>query len=185
MIIVVSGLPRSGTSMMMKMLSEAGVSILSDFVRESDEDNIDGYYEDERVKNLHRENSWICEAESKAVKVVSNLLLHLPKEHYYSIIFMDRNIDEVLASQRKMLQRRNESQEVPDSVMKNVYEKHLKEIKNWLQNQPNMKILYVNYNDTLVNPEKTAEKVSEFLQMELDVEKMMKTVNPQRYRQRK
>ena len=96
MIIVVSGLPRSGTSMMMKMLEAAKIPVLTDEQREADMDNLKGYYEDERAKTLHKDNSWIDEAEEKAVKVISYQLPHLPPHHDYKIIFMQRKILEVL-----------------------------------------------------------------------------------------
>ncbi|MFC1802804.1 sulfotransferase domain-containing protein [Thermoproteota archaeon] len=186
MIIVVSGLPRSGTSMMMKMLEETDIPILTDKIREADEDNIKGYYEDERVKQLHQDNTWISEAENKAVKVISYQLRHLPSGHVYKIIFMKRNITEILASQRKMMQRRGEPQDdVSETVMANIFHKHLNETDQWLNKQPNMKILYINYNETLYNPETTAEQVAKFLEQDLDIEKMIQIVDSRFYRQRK
>lgn len=186
MIIIVSGLPRSGTSMMMKMLEAAKIPVLTDEIREADEDNLKGYYEDERAKTLHKDNSWIDEAEGKAVKVISYQLPHLPKEHDYLVIFMQRKINEVLASQRKMMERRGEPEDnVPDEVMANIFQKHLDEIYDWLQNQSNIKTLYVSYNETLDDPETSAEKIAESLGFDLDIEKMMQVVDPTLYRQRK
>ena len=186
MIIIVSGLPRSGTSMMMKMLEATKIPVLTDEIREADEDNLKGYYEDERAKTLHKDNSWIGEAEGKAVKVISYQLPHLPPDHQYSILFMERKIEEVLASQRKMMERRGEPQDdVPDSVMSEVFKKHLDEIYEWLGKQPNIQTLYISYNDTLDDPETTAEKVEKFLKKSLDIEKMMQIVDPKLYRQRK
>ena len=186
MIIVVSGLPRSGTSMMMKMLEATNITILTDKIREADEDNIEGYYEDERTKTLHKDNSWISDAEGKAVKVISYQLPHLPPNHHYSIIFMERKIEEVLASQRKMMDRIGEPQnDVSDKVMSSIFKKHLNEVYSWLKKQHNIKTLYVSYNETLNDPETTAEKIEKFLQRNLNVEKMMHVVNPKLYRQRK
>jgi broad-specificity NMP kinase len=186
MIIVVSGLPRSGTSMMMKMLEATGIQALTDEIREVDEDNLRGYYEDERTKTLHKENTWITEAEGKAVKVISYQLVHLPSDHQYSIIFMERKIDEVLASQRKMMERRGEPQDdVPDVVMASIFQKHLDETYEWLRKQANIQSLYVSYNETLDDPETTAEKIAGFLERDLDIEKMMHVVDPKLYRQRK
>ncbi len=186
MIIVVSGLPRSGTSMMMKMLEATGIPILTDEKREADEDNLKGYYEDERAKTLHKNNSWISEAEGKAVKVISYQLFHLPKGHQYSIIFMQRKIEEVLASQRKMMQRRGKAEDdVPDAVMAGIFQKHLDETDEWLKEQTNIQTLYVSYNDTMKDPERTAEQIAVFLGSELDIEKMMQIVDPKLYRQRK
>lgn len=186
MIIVVSGLPRSGTSMMMKMLDAAGIPVLTDEIREADEDNLRGYYEDERAKSLHKDNTWIKEAEGKVVKVISYQLPNLPPDHQYMILFMERRIEEVLSSQRKMIERRGEPQDdVPDEVMAAIFVKHLEDTAEWLSNQSNIKTLYLSYNETLEDPEKTSEKVSEFLGRPLDIEKMMQVVDPKLYRQRK
>ena len=186
MIIIVSGLPRSGTSMMMKMLEAAHVPVLTDEIRGADEDNLKGYYEDERAKTLHKDNSWISEAEDKAVKVISYQLPHLPEGHQYRILFMERKIEEVLASQRKMMERRGETEDdIPDEVMAGIFRKHLEEVGEWLDRQENIKTLYISYNDTLNDPETTAEKIAEFLGQDLDIEKMMQVVDPRLYRQRK
>ena len=186
MITVVSGLPRSGTSMMMKMLEAGGKQVLTDNLRSADEDNLKGYYEDERVKALHQDNAWIDEAEDQVVKVISYLLKHLPKGHNYRIIFMERKIPEVLASQKKMMIRRGEpTDDVPDEVMTGIFQKHLDETYAWLSNQPNMQVLYISYNDSLDEPEASAETVNSFLGGGMDIEKMMQVVDPSLYRQRK
>ncbi len=186
MIIIVSGLPRSGTSMMMKMLEATNIQVLTDEIREADEDNLKGYYEDERAKTLHKDNSWIGESEGKAVKVISYQLPHLPPDHQYKIIFMERKIEEVLASQRKMMKRRGEPEDdVPDAVMAGIFQKHLDEVGKWLSEQPNIDVVYISYNDTLDDPETSAEQLSAFLGRELDIEKMMQIVDPKLYRQRK
>ncbi len=186
MITVVSGLPRSGTSMMMKMLEAGGKKVLTDSLRTADEDNLKGYYEDERVKALHQNNSWISEAEEQAVKVISYLLKYLPEGHKYRIIFMERKIAEVLASQKKMMRRRGEpTDDVPDDIMTGIFQKHLDETYAWLSNQPSMQVLYISYNDSLDEPEDCAEKVNSFLGGGMDIEKMMQVVDPSLYRQRK
>jgi hypothetical protein len=186
MITVVSGLPRSGTSMMMRMLEASGVPVLTDEKREADEDNLRGYYEDERVKQLRDDSSWITEAEGKAVKVISYLLRHLPEGHSYKVIFMERRIPEVLASQRKMMRRRGEAvEEVPDDVMAGIFERHLAETEEWLAEQPHIEAIHVSYNETLRDPEPTAERVAAFLGGGLDVGKMTQVVDPRLYRQRR
>jgi len=186
MIIVVSGLPRSGTSMMMKMLEAGGVPVLTDEIRKPDEDNLKGYYEDERAKTLHKDNSWIKDAEGKAVKIISYQLPHLPGEYQYKILFMERKIEEVLASQRKMMERRGEaSDDISDEEMAAIFEKHLREIAHWLRKQKNIETLYVNYNETLKDPKATASEVTKFLDLDLNIDKMVETVDPSLYRQRK
>ena len=186
MITVVSGLPRSGTSMMMKMLDAGGVPVLTDEKREADEDNLRGYYEDERVKHLREDASWMKEADGKAVKVISYLLRYLPEGYSYKIIFMERKIPEVLASQKKMMKRRGEpTEEVPDDVMAGIFERHLAEIDEWLGEQPDIETIHVSYNETLDDPETSAERVVAFLGGGLDIEKMMQVVDPKLYRQRR
>ena len=106
-VIIVSGLPRSGTSMMMRMLEAGGVNLVVDNVRGADDDNPKGYYEDERIKNLKEDNSWLDELNDKAIKIISLLLYHLPKTKEYKIIFMLRDMKEILSSQKKMLERQN------------------------------------------------------------------------------
>ena len=108
-IVVVSGLPRSGTSMMMKMLEAGGIPPVTDELRTADDDNPKGYYEFERVKQMDKgDTAWVADAQGKVVKVISALLKHLPSSHNYQVIFLRRHMSEILASQRKMLIRRGE-----------------------------------------------------------------------------
>src|SRR5262245_12295550 len=105
-ITIVSGLPRSGTSMMMSMLEAGGLGALTDGIRAADEDNPKGYYEFERVKKIKQDTAWLADAKGRVVKMISQLLLDLPAAYQYRIIFMRRNIDEILASQKQMMVRR-------------------------------------------------------------------------------
>lgn len=184
-ITVVSGLPRSGTSMMMKMLEAGGIPPLTDEIREADADNPKGYYELERVKKLDKGDSeWLATAEGKAVKVISALLQHLPETYDYQVIFMERHMPEILASQRKMLDRRGEEDEMDDEKMRALFEKHLQQIKTWLGEQENFSVLYVHYSEALADARTQAERVKGFLGAELDVDKMTGTVDPNLYRNR-
>jgi len=186
MITVVSGLPRSGTSMMMSILQAGGLEVLTDNQREADEDNIQGYLEYEQVKRLDRDTSWLGEAEGKAVKIISMLLRHLPPCYEYRVIFMHRDIFEVLASQRKMIERRGEQPDnTPDETMAALYERHLADVSEWLRRQPNVETMHVDYNETMSDPRQTAALVNEFLGGGLDQEAMAQVVSPQLYRQRK
>lgn len=185
MITIVSGLPRSGTSMMMKMLQAGGLPLLVDDIREADEDNLNGYYEYEKVKQLDADTGWLDAAEGKAVKVISYLLKNLPPKHTYKVIFMQRNIKEILASQRRMLVNRNEKNGgVPDTVMAALFERHLEDIYTWLGSQCNIGVHYVSYNEIMRDPEPYAEEIKEFLELDLDPEKMVNVVDPSLYRQR-
>jgi len=180
-----AGLPRSGTSMMMKMLEAGGMSILTDNIRVADEDNLKGYYEFERVKKLEEDKEWLDDAKGKVVKVISYLLKYLPDTHKFKIIFMQREIFEVLASQRKMMERRGEKEDnIPEEKMAEQFKSHLDQIYQWIKDQNNIDILFVNYNDTLKSSMNTAVLVSEFLDVELDLEKMANVVDNTLYRQR-
>jgi hypothetical protein len=186
-IIIVSGLPRSGTSMMMKMLESAGLEILTDNLRTADENNPKGYYEFERVKELKAGDfDWLSEARGKVVKVISALLDYLPNQYQYRIIFMRRNMDEVLSSQRQMLIRDGkQDDQVSDEKLAELYENHLKKIETWLEQQPNMQTLYINYNQTLKDPEPEANRIKQFLGGNLDVIPMLKVVDQNLYRERR
>jgi len=185
-IVIVSGLPRSGTSLMMKMLGAGGLSLMVDWVRRPDEDNPEGYFELERVKGLSSgEVEWLAEAYGKAVKIVSPLLKFLPVTHFYKVIFMKRHLSEVLASQRRMLIRRNEpADSTTDEELAAIFTKHLRQVETWLASQSNCDVLFVDYNALVVNPRPLAEQVNLFLGGGLDVYAMCQAVNPQLYRNR-
>ncbi len=184
-VIVVSGLPRSGTSMMMKMLAEGGLPVLTDSIRSADEDNPNGYFELEVVKQLAEgQKEWLREADGKLVKVISALLEHLPPDHHYKILFMERQIPEILASQHKMLERRNETSNVSDEEMETQFREHLKAIKYWVARQPNMEVMYVDYNKMMADPAQHVPKIASFVAMPLDQEKMRAVPNAQLYRNR-
>jgi hypothetical protein len=173
-IVVVSGLPRSGTSMMMKMLEAGGQPILTDNLREADANNPNGYYEFERVKQLtDGDFDWIPEAGGKVVKIVTGLIMNLPSEQKYKVIFMQRAMKEVLSSQKKMLGRLGQQDDkVEDDKMKKIYQEHLKQVNVWIAKQPNIEVLYVNYNTMLGNPLESLNKVNEFLGGGMDVNVM-------------
>ncbi len=184
-VIVVSGLPRSGTSMMMKMLAEGGLPVLTDAIRSADEDNPNGYFELEVVKQLAEgQKDWLADAGGKLVKVISALLEHLPPEHHYKVLFMERQIPEILASQRKMLARRNETSKVSDADMEAQFREHLKVIKYWLARQPNMEVMYVDYNRMMADPDAYCQKIADFVGWPLDVDKMRSIPNQNLYRNR-
>jgi hypothetical protein len=184
-IIVVSGLPRSGTSMMMNMLAAGGVPVVSDAIRNADEDNPNGYFEFEPVKQLSEgQNAWLAEADHKVVKIVSALLEYLPTGHRYKIIFMERDIKEILASQSKMLNRRKEESRVSDAEMEDQFNKHLADIKYWLARQPSMEVLYVNYRELIADPEGYSKTIANFIGVPVDQAKMRSVPNERLYRNR-
>lgn len=184
-ITIVSGLPRSGTSMMMRMLEAGGMVILTDSIRKADIDNPRGYYEFEKVKKIKEDASWLEDARGKVFKMVSMLLYDLPMEKTYKIIFMKRNINEMMKSQRKMIERQKPEQVNFDSEkMSVIYEKHLNEVEPWVKAQENMDVIFVKYNDLIENAEENSLKVIRFLGRRLDLEKMVAVVDKNLYRNR-
>ncbi len=184
-IIVVSGLPRSGTSMMMSMLVAGGIPAMTDSIRTADEDNPKGYFELEKVKGLAKDNGWLAEAGGRAVKIISALLKHLPAEYSYKVIFMRREMSEVLASQRQMLIRRGEPTDaVSDERMAEMFRKHLAEVESWLAKQPNIEVIYTDYNQMLGAPAAPIETINRFLGGQLDAAAMSAVVDKTLHRQR-
>jgi hypothetical protein len=186
-VIVVSGLPRSGTSMMMKMLEQGGLEVVTDGIREANEDNPKGYYEFERVKKLpDGDTAWLPEAEGKVVKIISALLLHLPDDHAYRVLFMRRHIDEILDSQRRMLVRRGEpTDSVEDGEMAAMFEKHLRKVYAWMDEQSNLSYIDVDYNALLKgDPVPMIRQINDFLGGDLDEKAMVSVIDPALYRQR-
>jgi Sulfotransferase family len=182
-IIVVSGLPRSGTSLMMQMLAKGGVDVLTDNVRTADMDNPRGYYELERVKRMKEDASWLPEARGKAVKMVSQLLYYLPPGERYRIIFMERNLEETLVSQEKMLERLGKSA-VSREQMRQSFAAHLERLHEWLRRQGNIEVLCVNFNQLLERPEEQTRRVCEFLGGRANAGRMAESVDPSLYRNR-
>lgn len=188
MIIVVSGLPRSGTSLMMQMLEAGGVSILMDDQRPPDSDNPRGYYEFLPVKSLDKDNSWMGQAEGKAVKVVSLLLYHLPAGHDYKVLFMERNLTEVLKSQTTMLERLQPGS-VPsspdlDAAMRSHFEKHLKKLNDWLPTQKNIAIERFSHASAVADPAGTAARVQQFLGIPMNTAAMAAVIDKSLHRQK-
>lgn len=184
-IIIVSGLPRSGTSMMMRMLAEGGVPVITDELRRADDDNPRGYFELEVVRKLKEGNTaWLQGASGKAVKVISALLEYLPPNYQYKIIFMERDSKETLASQKKMLEHRGETPKMDDEEMEQQFYKHLAAIKPWLVRQPNMEVLYVKYNTLMAEPQPLCNRIEEFLEIPLNKARMLAVPDKQLYRNR-
>lgn len=186
-VIVVSGLPRSGTSMMMKMLEAGGKTILTDSLREADANNPKGYYEFERVKQMKDGDlAWLPDAVGKVVKIVTGLIAYLPPDYHYKVIFMQRDLNEVLSSQKKMLGRLGKGDDnIPDDTLAQTYEDHIKQAKAWLVRQGNIEVLYVNYNTMVVDPTESLQKVNSFLGGGMDVQRMASVVDSDLYRERK
>jgi len=184
-IIVVSGLPRSGTSMMMQMLEEGGLEIYTDNKRKADDNNPRGYYEHEAVKTLRKNKRWLGSSRNKAVKIIANLLFHLPANHNYKIIFMMRHIDEVVNSQQQMLIRKgSKAAKTYPAVLVNAYKKTLMKARKWANSHHNVRVIYVNYTDVIGDTINESRRVADFLDMGLDPGLMAGAVDKKLYRTR-
>jgi len=186
-VVIVSGLPRSGTSMAMKMLEAGGMELVVDNIRTADEDNPKGYYEDERVKDLAgmTDKRWLKEARGKVIKVVSSLLNYLPENNAYKVVFMRRNLHEVLASQTKMLVRREEESHSEDEDLLTMYTSHLEKVTFQLRFRPNFRALYLDYSEVVQDPSTAACRIADFIGDELDVDRMASAVDGSLYRNRR
>ena len=184
-IIVVSGLPRSGTSMAMRMLGAGGLPIYADSTREADTSNPHGYFESREVMDIMHKCDFIAEAKGKAIKVVSPLLRYLPRANMsYRLVFMRRDLEEIIASQRRMLSLGKKPTSAPfdEQAMIAQYRKHLKQIETWLENDGAFDTLYVRHADVLKNPQRLSEQITSFLQTKLNTEKMAAAVDRALYR---
>lgn len=185
-VVIVSGLPRSGTSMAMKMLEAGGMEPVVDNVRTADIDNPKGYYEDERVKDLAEteDTTWVRTARGRVIKVVSSLVNYLPATNAYKVVFMRRNLHEVLASQAKMLDRLGEESHTGDDDLLAMYEAHLDKVQFQLRFRSNFETLYLDYADVVKDPANQALRLAAFVGGGLDVEKMAAAVDGSLYRNR-
>jgi hypothetical protein len=185
-ITVVSGLPRSGTSLLMQMLAAGGLPVLTDALRTPDPHNPRGYFELEAVKHTRTDPSWLAEAQGKAVKVVHLLLPSLPIDREYRVLFMQRELTEVLDSQRAMLtQQGRPVANLPDAKLREIFEKQLAEVRQWLARHPNFQVLELQHREVIAAPATAAEQVASFLGGDLNQERMAAVVDPSLYRQRR
>jgi len=171
--------------MMMKMLEAGGLAPVIDGIRSADEDNPKGYYELEAVKRTKQDPSWITDARGKVVKVISQLLQDLPADEHYKVVFMRRNLDEVLASQQKMLVRRDEEDESTDGDMKEMFASHVEEVEGWMRAADHVDVLFVSYNRMQSDSDSQIARVCKFMDADLNSDKMATIIDPTLYRQRK
>ncbi len=180
---VVSGLPRSGTSMMMQMLEAGGVQTVIDHRRIADRHNPNGYFEFEKVKRITEDSSWFDGMEGNAIKIISHLVYELPRDRKYKVIFMVREMKEILLSQEIMLGQSGQGRELTGGPeVGKLYQRHLDEVARWLARQANIDLLYINYNKTLVQPHESAMFVTRHLGRELKIENMVLAIDTNLYR---
>lgn len=183
-IVIVSGLPRSGTSLMMQMLHRGGLTAVTDEIRAADIDNPRGYFELEKVKKIKEDASWLPDARGRVFKMVSQLLYDLPTSEGYRIVFMERDEDEMLASQEKMLARLGRDA-APRDEIRRAYSLHIERLGTWLKKQDHIQVHRVSYNALVEAPAQEAAKINTFLGGDLDVAEMVTAIDPSLYRNRK
>jgi predicted AlkP superfamily phosphohydrolase/phosphomutase/tetratricopeptide (TPR) repeat protein len=182
---IVSGLPRSGTSLMMQMLEAAGLPVMTDSQRPPDDDNPRGYYEWEAIKKVRRRPEILREAQGKVVKVISMLAPWLPNQHRYKVIFMERAIEEVIASQRKMVSNRGREIKADPERMQANLARHRTAVLDLLTKSPNFQVLMVDYAGLVRKPDQWISRIIEFLgDARLDAGRMASVIQPELYRQR-
>ena len=171
--------------MVMQMLAAGGMQVLSDAVRAPDHDNPRGYYEYEPVKRTAEDAAWVAAAAGKAVKVIHLLLPHLPRAHRYRVLFVRREISEVLASQANMLERNGRrGADLPPGRLAEVFEAQVARALEWASRQPNVSLLELRHGSVVECPAMQAARINEFLGGTLDEASMATAVAPQLYRHR-
>ena len=171
--------------MMMKMLEAGGMKVVTDMIREADADNPRGYYEFEQAKKVETDASWLPGMRGRAFKMVSMLLKKLPKDFEYKVIFMRRDMDELLASQEKMLERLGKPAGPDNANMAEHFSRHLSDIEAWLADAENFDVLYIQYSDVISSGEASARRIAEFVDHALDVRSMEAVVDASLYRNRR
>lgn len=185
MITIVSGVPRSGTSLLMQMLVAGGLEPLTDGLRAADSDNPRGYYEWEPIKQLPQQPGLIAQAEGKVVKVISQLLLSLPPGHEYAVVYVRRPFAEVVRSQAEMIRKRGTTgASVKPEALAAALEAHSRQVAAWLERQAHIRVRWTEYHAVLARPREEAEALAVFLGLPLDTARMAAQVDPALHRQR-
>ena len=186
-VVIVTGLPRSGTSMLMQMLAAGGMGVVSDGLRKADEDNPRGYLEFEPVKKLAEDPKWLFDMRGKAIKIVAPLLGGVPEDLDCRVILSERDLDEVLDSQERMLERRNQPATTPEKrrILKQEYRRLLDRVKVKLMERARTKLLVIEHSYALSHPVETAEMVHHFLGGGLDTSKIAAAIDPVLHRRRR
>ncbi len=169
--------------MLMRMLEAGGVEVYSDGERNSDQDNPHGYFEHESIKALANDNSWLHDAEGKAIKIIAHLLKYIPSDLCAKVLFVERPIEEVLMSQQKMIDRLGtKAPTAPAETLKKVFQKQVATIKQEIETNSNLEVLYLNYHDAIKNPSIMCNQIVEFLMLDLETEAMANAIDPTLYR---
>jgi len=181
-IVIVSGLPRSGTSLIMQMLEKGGKNILTDTNRKADISNPKGYYEYDPVMALHKDNNWLHLAKNKSVKIVAPLLKFIDPKYRYKVIFINRDLNEVIQSQQKMIGK--DPKTLPLTLFE-AYKKILKQVDIWKDKEPGVELIYIDYKETINNPKGVVEKIVSFIGEDMDKAQMQSCIDKTLYRNKK
>ena len=185
MITVVSGLPRSGTSLMMQILEANGFEILTDNIRETDESNPKGYYEYEKVKSLMRDNFWLSEADGKAVKVIAQLIPYLPNNYEYKVIFMNRDMDEILSSQEKMLKRLESNKRISTDLLKKSFTSSVNKAKQFMELSKNITFAEVEFSSLFTEAGTQISEINKRLGFQLSSSICEQRIDQNLYREKR
>ena len=182
---IVSGFPRSGTSMMMQILQAGGMPVLCDDISRANEHNPRGYLEYSKTRTIVKDSSWIKDAKGMAIKVMAVHLRFIPPEHNYRVIFMRRNVDEIIFSREIMSRKSGRSIAigVPE-FNPEWYNRILNRCSEWMLSQNNIVTYYCDYNDMISNTKEGIDRLNDFLIPNLDTNAMISAVDPKLYRQR-
>ena len=184
MITIVSGLPRSGTSLMMQILKAGGLELLADNIREADDNNPKGYYELEKVKSLMKDNSWLADAEGKVIKVIAQLIPFLHEDFEYRIIFMERNINEVVNSQNRMIDKLGGNRStVNDEILKKTFLSQLEKVKAAIKVK-GYKTVFINYNSLIESSGQELNLLNTELGLDIDIKNASQQIDKSLYRSR-
>jgi hypothetical protein len=168
------------------MLSAGGLDILTDDIRPRDENNPKGYMEYQKVKSLATDNSWLNEGQNKVIKVIVQLLQYLPANFQYKVIFMEREMEEVIRSQQIMLGKKADiEKKIYPTALAETFKKQLEKTQSWINSNPQFEVMYVSYAEAIKNPSEIAENISLFLDFELNTKAMTAVIDSALYRNRK
>ena len=183
-LVIVTGLPRSGTSLVMSLLAAGGHPILEDHRRAPDPDNPRGYYEFEPVKSLMRDNTWLHAHAGQAIKIISTLLPFIPPDLPLDVIWIQRHLPEVLASQSTMLMRAGKPLAANPALLATAFQKQTMATEAFLTRRPRTRVLALQHHELLQSPVQQISRLLDFLPSLQNESKMLQTIDPALHRQR-
>lgn len=181
MITLITGIPRSGTSLMMQLFKAANVDIATDAIRTEDDNNPKGYYELEAVKGIVKNNAFLKDLDGKTIKIVAPLVTFIDLSLEYRVVFMIRDLDEVVQSQEKMVGKDQQDQK---EKFKTMYAMHIEKSRQFL-NSHNIPFIEIQHRELLQNPELSLKRLIDFCGWETPLEELKSVIDHSLYRNRK